>query len=278
MSTFNSASFTTASIYLQNLFKKEEHIINLCQNNPTLILNLQLILEAIANKKRLKEIAGYTKPVFSMYNITITAIATAIRHGILDVIRNLGKFPLIPNSIPTHFTGQGIVRYFNEFNTTIHMYGKAHTLYLKHCIHPYHQPAHCCSKCKGPSHIHHNCGAYQCTGCLAWGPGHTTPNHPTAKEAQETWERSEEWARTAENWSANPNKKMHEQQWRDTMKTWAGVSAIPNEEWMKPREVVDLTSPSPSPPSTPPPSPLSNCPNLISTFSSSSSNSSLLFA
>jgi len=43
------------------------------------------------------------------------------------------------------------------------------------------------------------------------------------------------------------------------------------------QEVVDLTSPSPSPPSTPPPSHLSDCPNLISAFDSSSSDSSLLF-
>ena len=122
------------------------------------------------------------------------------------------------------------------------MYGKAHTLHLKHCIHPYCQPTCHCSKCKGPGHICHDCGAYQCTRCLAWGLGHTTPNCSITKEAQEMWERSKEWATAAENWSANPNRKTHEEQWRDAMKMWAGVSAIPNEEWMKARKVTDLTS------------------------------------
>jgi len=105
---FNSASFTTATINFRNLLREEEHIItpiDLCQNDPTLILDLQLILEAIANEKRLEEIARYTKPIFSMYNIMITAIATTICHGILDAIRNSGKLPLIPNTTPTHFAG-----------------------------------------------------------------------------------------------------------------------------------------------------------------------------
>ena len=108
MSSFNSASFTTATIYFCNLLREEEHIIaliDLCQNDPTLTLDLQLILESVANEKRLEEIAGYTKPVFSMYNITITAIAAAIRHGILDAIRNSGKLPLIPVDTPTRFAG-----------------------------------------------------------------------------------------------------------------------------------------------------------------------------
>ena len=108
MSTFNSASFTTATIYLCNLLREEEHIItliDLCQNDPTLALDLQLILESVANEKRLKEIARYTKPIFSMYNITITTIATAIRHGILDAIRNSRSLPLIPDATPTCFTG-----------------------------------------------------------------------------------------------------------------------------------------------------------------------------
>ena len=91
MSTFNSASFTTATIYLHNLFREEEHIItliDLCQNDPTLVLDLQLILEAVANEKRLEEITRYTKIVFSMYIITITTITAAIHHSILDAVRN----------------------------------------------------------------------------------------------------------------------------------------------------------------------------------------------
>jgi len=43
VSTFNSASFTTATIYLHNLFKEEEHIvtlIDLFQNDPTLFREL----------------------------------------------------------------------------------------------------------------------------------------------------------------------------------------------------------------------------------------------
>jgi len=62
--------------------------------------------------------------------------------------------------------------------------------------------------------------------------------------------------------------------------TWTGVSAIPNEEWRKPQEIINLTSPSLTPPSTPPPSPLSSLPSLISEFGdlSSGSTSSLLLA
>ena len=141
MSTFNSASFTTATIYLRNLLREEEHIItliDLCQNDPTLALDLQLILESVANEKRLEEIAGYTKPVFSMYNITITAITAAIHHGILDAIRNLGSLPLIPDATPTRFTGRGIVDYFHYYDLTIHTYGKACTYHVKQQPRPRH--------------------------------------------------------------------------------------------------------------------------------------------
>ena len=59
--------------------------------------------------------------------------------------------------------------------------------------------------------------------------------------------------------------------------TWSGVQVTPNKEWTRPREVIDLTSPSPLP-SAPPPSPLSSLPSLISEFGDSSSDyaSSLL--
>jgi len=56
--------------------------------------------------------------------------------------------------------------------------------------------------------------------------------------------------------------------------TWTRVSVIPNKEWMKPWEVIDLTSPpSSQPPTPPPPSPLSSLPSLISEFGDSSSGS-----
>jgi len=89
------------------------------------------------------------------------------------------------------------------------------------------------------------------------------PNCPTLKEAQETWERSEEWAKVAEDWGMN--KKTHQERWTDVLKTWGGVPNILNEAW---GTII---------PSTPLPSPLTDCPNLISKFGSLSSNSSLLF-
>jgi len=184
MSSFNSASFTTTTIYLHNLLREEEHIIaliNHCQDDPTLILDLQLILESIANKKRLEETAGYTKPVFSMYNITITAIAAAIRHGILDAIRNSGKLPLIPVDTPTCFAGRGIINYFHYYDLTIHTYGRARAYHIEQQPH---WPIQRCSKCKKPGHVRRNCRAYQCAGCQEWGPGHMAPNCPVAhKEA-----------------------------------------------------------------------------------------------
>jgi len=61
------------------------------------------------------------------------------------------------------------------------------------------------------------------------------------------------------------NGKTHQERWADAIRTWEGVPNIPNEEWTRPA----LT--------TPPPSPLTDCPDLISEFGSSSSDSSLLF-
>jgi len=56
--------------------------------------------------------------------------------------------------------------------------------------------------------------------------------------------------------------------------TWTRVSVVPNEEWTKMQEVIDLTSPPSSrPPTPPPPSPLSSLPSLISEFGDSSSGS-----
>jgi len=105
---------------------------------------------------------------------------------------------------------------------------------------------------------------YQCAGCQEWGPGHTTPNCPVAQEeARETWERSKEWAKAAEDWGMNG--KTHQERWADVIRTWEGVPNIPNKEWTRPA------------PPTPLPSPLTNIPNLVSEFSSSSLDSSLLF-
>jgi len=69
-------------------------------------------------------------------------------------------------------------------------------------------PAHrqsvcCCSKCKGPRHICHDCRVYQCAGCCKWGPGHMAPNclSPTKKHRRhgrgvrngQGWQRTGEW-------------------------------------------------------------------------------------
>ena len=107
-SLFQTTAFTAATIYIRNLFKSEDHIFNLIdhfQNDPTLFLDVQLILEAVANEKRLEELTGYTKPTTSNYVIVATAIAAAIRHGILDAMRDSGKFPLAPDYIYMCFAG-----------------------------------------------------------------------------------------------------------------------------------------------------------------------------
>ena len=61
------------------------------------------------------------------------------------------------------------------------------------------------------------------------------------------------------------NKKTCQERWANAIKTWEGVPNIPNEAW---RTLM---------PSVPPPSPLTNHLDLVSKFSSSSSDSSLLF-
>jgi len=61
------------------------------------------------------------------------------------------------------------------------------------------------------------------------------------------------------------DKKTHRERWADVIRTWEGVPDIPNEEWTG------------STPPTPLPSPLTDIPDLVSEFGSSSTDSSLLF-
>jgi len=156
------------------------------------------------------------------------------------------------------------VDYFHYYNLTFHTYGRACAHHIQQQLRPRRHPIHRCSKCKEPGHDRRDCKGYQCGGCQEWGPGHTAPNCPVAhREAQETWERSEEWAKVAEDWGMN--KKTRQERWADAIRTWEGVPNIPNEDWMGPR------------PPTPPPSPLTNIPDLVSEFGDSSPDSSLLF-
>ena len=290
-SLFNSASFQYALTFIEHLLQKEDNVFNLidlCHDDPTLSLDLHVILEAIKTEKLLKDSLGCSNDaMLNLHTIITTSIAAAIRHGILDVIRDSNKF-FVPNFIRTRFAGRGIINYFKKFNAHIHSYrtgGRCPT------YHPYprRRPSSsdsstspvrgCCSKCKKAGHFRRNCINYFCQGCYSWGPGHTLPNCPTTRAAkaaeQKEWDkfrnRNNDWGkREGAPWV--PVDPRPRPTW-----TWAGVSAIPNEEWTKPREVIDLTSPSPSP-SAPPPSPLSSLPSLVSEFGDSSSGyaSSLL--
>ena len=289
-SLFNSASFQYTLTFIERLLQKEDNVFNLidlCHGNPTLSLDLHIILEAIEMEKLLEDSLGCgNDATLNLHTIVTTSITAAIRHGILDVIRDSEKF-FVPDFIHTCFTGRGIINYFKKFNAHIHSYrtgGRCPTYqpYLKR------RPSSdsstspsrgCCSKCKKRGHFHRNCSDYFCQGCYSWGPGHTLPNCPTTKAAkaaeQKEWDnfrdRNNDWGkREGAPWVPIDPKLT----W-----TWTGVSAIPNEEWTKPQEVINLTSPSSSP-STPPPSPLSSLPSLISEFGDLSSGSvrSLLLA
>ena len=219
----------------------------------------------------------------NLHTIITTSIAAAIRHGILDVIRDSERFS-VPDFIHTRFAGRGIINYFKKFSAHIHSYGTGGKC-------PTYQPyPKCrpsssdsstspvrgrCSKCKKAGHFRRNCSNYFCQGCYSWGPGHTLPNCPTTKAAkvaeQKEWDefrdRNSDWGRReGAPWvPVNPQPT-----W-----TWTGVQVASNKEWTEPREAIDLTSPSPSPP---PPSPLSSLPSLVSEFGDSSSGyaSSLL--
>jgi hypothetical protein len=259
-SIFNTESFVAATLFIERLLQNEDHVFNIidqCQNDPTLSLDLQLILEAAATEKQLEGKLGYKDDnVLRLHTITVTAIAAAIRHGILNTIRDSKKLPVVPDYIPSDFAGQGIVQYFEQFDAQIHRYGKKFPTSPRiTAYHPYRRtPTPRCSKCKKLGHIRKNCSDYQCGGCLWWGLGHTTPNCETKKEAERVWEDKRKAYRP---WGYN--EKTGEQRWK-AIHTWAGVATIPNEEWDSPKkqpEVIDLTSPSPPPsllPPTPPPS------------------------
>ena len=123
---FNSASFQYALTFIERLLQKEENVfnlINLCHNNPTLSLDLHVILEAIETEKLLEDSLGCdNNATLNLHTIVTTSITAAIRHGILDVIRDSEKF-FIPNFICTRFAGRGIINYFKKFNAHIHSYG-----------------------------------------------------------------------------------------------------------------------------------------------------------
>jgi hypothetical protein len=103
-SIFNTESFTAATLFVECLLQNEDHVFNLidqCQNNSTLSLNLHVILEAVRTEKRLKDKLGYKDDnVLSLHTIVTIAIAAAIRHGILNTIRDCDKLPVVPDYIP----------------------------------------------------------------------------------------------------------------------------------------------------------------------------------
>jgi len=283
---FNSASFRYTLTFIERLLKKEDSVfdlIDLCHSDPTLSLNLHIILEAIETEKLLEDSLGCNNDAtLNLHTIVTTSIAA-------DVIRDSDKFSVL-DFIHTRFAGRGIINYFKKFSAHIHSYGTGGKCPT---YQPYPKrrpsssdsstsPIHgCCSKCKKAGHFCWNCINYFCQGCYNWGPGHTQPNCPMTKATkaaeQKEWDefhsRNNDWGRR-EGAPWVPVDPRPRPTW-----TWARVSAIPNEEWMKPREVIDLTSPSPSP-SAPPPSPLSSLPSLISEFGDSSSGyaSSFLLA
>jgi hypothetical protein len=255
-SIFNTESFVAATLFIERLLQNEEHVFNIidqCQNDPTLSLDLHLILEAAATEKQLEDKLGYKDSnVLRLHTIVITAIAAAIRHGILNTIRDSKKLPVVPDYIPSHFAGQGIIQYFEKFDAEIHAYGKKFPTSPRiTSFHPYRRtPTFRCSKCKKQGHVRRNCSDYQCQRCLWWGPGHTTPNCQTRDNR---WGKETDTTPEYRPWGYDT--KTGNQRWKAIYK-WAGVTTIPNEEWNTPKkepEVIDLTSPSPpSSPSMPP--------------------------
>ena len=107
-SLFNSASFQYALTFIERLLQKEDNVfdlISLCHGDPTLSLDLHIILEAIEMEKLLEDSLGCNNDAtLNLHTIVTTSIAAAIHHGILDVIRDSDKF-LVPDFIRTRFTG-----------------------------------------------------------------------------------------------------------------------------------------------------------------------------
>ncbi|KIJ93716.1 hypothetical protein K443DRAFT_12673 [Laccaria amethystina LaAM-08-1] len=103
-STFNTESFVTATFFIERLIQNEDHVFNIidqCQNDSTLSLDLQLILETAITEKQLEDKLGYKDDnVLHLHTILVTAIAAAIQHGILNTIRDSKKLPVVPDYIP----------------------------------------------------------------------------------------------------------------------------------------------------------------------------------
>lgn len=184
---FNKDSFIVASLFIEHLIQNEENIYNLtdiCQTNPTLTLDLHLISEAIATKKQLEEKVWYKdRNVLNLHIILTTPITATIWHGIMNTMRD-------SDLLPPHFPGQGIMHYFEKFDTHIHSHRKKGPVIHKFTHHPYqYNSICCCSKCKRLRHVHKDCCDYQHIRCYALGPGHTTPNCPVEKEKANVEER-----------------------------------------------------------------------------------------
>ena len=204
LSLFDSASFSTTLLFVEKIFNKEKYIralVSECKNDPTLTLNLQIILEAKQLELQLTTKEKYWDPNMSSANTILkTAIAAAIRHGILNVIKESGKLPLIPTNITNHqFTRRGIINYLRHYPSKIEEYlPKFVSFDWK--PHPYPTKSRFarrrCSKCKKMGHIRQNC--------------------PIIKKAKE----DSQWE--------GPNP------WSPWIKAWAGNVAIPNEDWNTP--------------------------------------------
>ena len=198
-------------------------------------------------------------------------MAAAIQHGIINTIRDSPELPVVPNYIPSHFAGQGIIEYFEEHNTNIHLYGQKNPTIRKPTHHhPYqHTTIRQCSKCKRLRHVQKHCCDYQCIECYAWGPGHTSPNCPIKKERDiQKWKK--EWEEASVQWEIT-NLKIDEakKEQEKGLYRWDRVQNISNSTWNTPEEhpkVIDLTSPSPPPSLLPPTSPSSPLYNPYSLF------------
>ena len=103
-SLFNSTSFQYTLTFIEHLLQKEDNVFNLidlCRGDPTLSLNLHIILEAIKMEKLLEDSLGCgDDATLNLHTIVTTSIAAAIHHGILDVIRDSERF-----FIHTRFAG-----------------------------------------------------------------------------------------------------------------------------------------------------------------------------